>query len=141
LAKKEAFKARDIALVRIEQLHPFPGELIRQILHKYKHKMLTLWIQEEPENMGAWRHIHHEFKDIEILPVARQPSGSPATGLSKIHHITQNEIIEKVFRPCICEHRYTYCGLTCADGSIREKILKQYRYLMDESKLTPKANI
>lgn len=141
LARKEALKARDIALVRIEQLHPFPGEEIRNILNKYNNKILTLWVQEEPENMGAWRHIHHEFKAIEILPVARQPSGSPATGLRKIHQITQNEIINKVFRPCICEHNYTYCGLKCADGSIREKILKQYRYLMDESALKPKAKI
>ena len=132
LAKKEEYNARDIALVRIEMLHPFPIEKIREILGRYRQNMLTLWIQEEPLNMGAWRHVRDEFLDIEILPIARMPSGSPATGLAKIHAMQQKEIINKVFRECVCELQRKYCGLQCIDGSLREEILKQYNYFMQE---------
>ncbi len=128
LARKREFQARDIALIRIEQLHPFPKPQIDAIIKKYKHTMLNLWVQEEPGNMGAWRHVYEEFQGHEIYPIARLASGSPATGLSKIHQMQQEEILSKVFRECICELKNKYCGLQCADGSIRKKILKQYKY-------------
>ncbi|MBN1116780.1 MAG: 2-oxoglutarate dehydrogenase E1 component [Bacteroidales bacterium] len=134
LAEKEKHNARDIALIRIEQLHPFPRKSVEKILKKYKNSMLNLWLQEEPANMGAWRHVQEEFKDIDIYPICRQPSGSPATGLFKIHQKQQNELISKVFRECVCELNRTYCGLQCTDGSLREKILKQYAYFMEKDK-------
>ncbi len=130
LERKEELNARDIALVRLEQLHPFPTNQIAAIRKKYKNVLLTLWVQEEPQNMGAWRHVQHEFKEWDILPVARQASGSPATGLFKLHQIGQKEIINKVFRECICENQLKYCGLKCHDGSIREEILKQHQYFL-----------
>ncbi|MBN2350057.1 MAG: 2-oxoglutarate dehydrogenase E1 component [Bacteroidales bacterium] len=133
LARKEELNARDIALIRVEQLHPFPKNQIDTIIKKYKNVILTLWVQEEPQNMGAWRHIQQEFKEIEILPITRLVSGSPATGLFKIHEIGQKEIINKVFRECICENKLKYCGLKCHDGSIREEILKQHRYFLYNS--------
>jgi 2-oxoglutarate dehydrogenase E1 component len=131
-ARKEEYNARDVALVRIEQLHPFPASRVEAIMNKYKNVLVTLWVQEEPGNMGPWRHIHHEFKGHEILPVFRQPSGSPATGLLKVHQISQEEIISKVFRKCTCELKRPYCGLQCADGGKREEILKQYRYFSEK---------
>ena len=90
--------------------------------------MLILWVQEEPINMGAWRHVRDEFKEYEIFPISRQLSGSPATGLTKLHLISQEELIYKVFRKCVCELKRRYCGLQCPDGSLRQEILKQYRY-------------
>jgi 2-oxoglutarate dehydrogenase E1 component len=132
LARKEEFNARDIALVRIEQLHPFPKSLVEAIIKKYRHSLITLWVQEEPGNMGPWRHIQHEFKGHEILPVFRQPSGSPATGLLKIHQISQEEIIRKVFKKCVCELQRPYCGLQCPDGSQKQDILNQYRYFPEK---------
>jgi 2-oxoglutarate dehydrogenase E1 component len=135
LARKEEFNARDIALVRIEQLHPFPKESIRAILKKYKNSMLNLYVQEEPANMGAWRHVQHEFKDYEIYPIARSVSGSPATGLARIHQMQQEELIGKVFRECICELQNKYCGLQCKDGSTQKEILKQYKYFIENSPL------
>ncbi len=131
-ARKAEFKARDIALIRIEQLHPFPKNQVDAVLRKYKYALVTLWVQEEPGNMGPWRHIVHEFKGHEILPVSRQPSGSPATGLQKVHQISQEEIIGKVFKKCICELKRPYCGLQCADGSRRQEILNQYRYFEEK---------
>jgi 2-oxoglutarate dehydrogenase E1 component len=132
LAEKEKHNARDIALVRIEQLHPFPINQVERIIKKYKNSMLNLWVQEEPINMGPWRHVQDEFKNYDIYPIGRQVSGSPATGLFKIHQVQQKEIIGKVFRECICELNRTYCGLQCTDGALREKILKQYTYFMDK---------
>ncbi|MBN2761568.1 MAG: 2-oxoglutarate dehydrogenase E1 component [Bacteroidales bacterium] len=130
--RKKKFKARDIALVRIEQLHPFPKSQVDAIMNKYKNVLVTLWVQEEPANMGPWRHILHEFKGYDILPVCRQPSGSPASGLLKIHQISQEEIIEKVFKKCVCELKRPYCGLQCRSGSQRQEVLNQYRYFGEQ---------
>ncbi len=133
LARKTEFNARDVALVRLEQLHPFPTQQVDHIIRKYPNVMITLWVQEEPGNMGPWRHIHHEFRNREIIPVYRQPSGSPATGLLKLHQLSQEEIIGKVFRKCECDLKRKYCGLQCSDGSIRQNILKQYNYFPEKT--------
>ncbi len=128
LARKEEFNARDIALVRLEQLHPFPTAQVDYIIKKYHNVLQILWVQEEPGNMGPWRHIQHEFRNREIIPVFRQPSGSPATGLLKLHQLSQEELISKVFRKCECELKAKYCGLQCPEGSIRQNMLKPYNY-------------
>ncbi len=136
LARKQKLGVKDIALVRIEQVFPFPEKQIKKILQRYRNNMLTLWVQEEPENMGAWFYIRNIMKETEITPVTRQPSGSPATGLFKLHEISQTEIIDKVFRECTCELQNVYCGLQCVIGSSRKEILKQH-YYFDKEK--PKA--
>jgi 2-oxoglutarate dehydrogenase E1 component len=133
LARKEEFNARDVALVRLEQLHPFPTAQVDYILKKYTNVLITLWVQEEPGNMGPWRHIQHEFRNREIIPVFRQPSGSPATGLLKLHQISQEELISKVFRKCECELKRKYCGLQCPNGSIRQNMLKPYNYFPERT--------
>lgn len=133
LARKEEFNARDIALVRLEQLHPFPTAPVDYIIKKYHNVLQTLWVQEEPGNMGPWRHIQHEFRNREIIPVFRQPSGSPATGLLKLHQLSQEELIGKVFRKCECELKRKYCGLQCPEGSIRQNMLKPYNYFPEKT--------
>jgi 2-oxoglutarate dehydrogenase E1 component len=133
LARKEEFNARDIALVRLEQLHPFPTTQVDYIIKKYHNVLQILWVQEEPGNMGPWRHIQHEFRNREIIPVFRQPSGSPATGLLKLHQLSQEELISKVFRKCECELKAKYCGLQCPEGSIRQNMLKPYNYFPEKT--------
>ncbi len=128
LARKQQYKARDLALIRIEQLHPFPIKQVMKIHWKYRNTLLSLWVQEEPENMGAWRHIQNEMKEIKPEPVTRQASGSPATGLFRLHQIGQEEIVTKVFRKCDCELNNIYCGLQCVVGKSRKEILKQHQY-------------
>ena len=132
LARKQKLGARDIALVRLDQIFPFPKKEIARILKKYHNNMLTLWVQEEPENMGAWYFIRNAMKETEVIPVTRQPSGSPATGLFKLHEISQNEIIDKVFRECTCDLLNVYCGLQCMIGSSRTDILNQHYYFEKE---------
>ncbi|MEN8228256.1 MAG: 2-oxoglutarate dehydrogenase E1 component [Bacteroidota bacterium] len=136
LARKQKLGVKDIALVRLEQVFPFPEKKVAQILKKYHNNMLTLWVQEEPENMGAWYYIRSALKNIEIIPVTRLPSGSPATGLFKLHEISQKEIIDKVFRECTCELLNVYCGLQCMIGSSRKEILKQHYYFEKENPKT-----
>lgn len=133
LARKKELGVRDIALVRLEQVFPFPKKEMEAILKKYKNNMLTLWVQEEPENMGAWYFIRNALPDSDIILVSRQPSGSPATGLHKLHEIGQAEIIDKVFRECTCELLNVYCGLQCMVGKSRKEILKQHYYFEKET--------
>jgi 2-oxoglutarate dehydrogenase E1 component len=128
LEMKQKFDARDLALIRIEQLSPFPVSLVDKIIKRYPNNLLTLWVQEEPVNMGAWYHIQNYMSKHQIIPVARQASGSPAVGLFKIHEAQQNELMEKVFRRCDCERKLKYCGLQCVVGSSRKEVLKQHYY-------------
>jgi 2-oxoglutarate dehydrogenase E1 component len=129
LKPKEEWDARDIALVRIEQMFPFPHKRMKEILKKYPHALLHIWCQEEPENMGAWRFIHNEVPYVKWVPVCRKASGSPAVGLNRIHQVTQQELVDKVFRKCTCELKNKYCGLQCVEGRSRMEILKEFEYL------------
>ncbi len=132
--RKTELQATDMAIVRIEQLFPFPEKEIEAIIKKYPKTMLHLWVQEEPENMGAWMFFKYQFekrfKNIHIEPVTRLASGSPAVGLNKLHQIGQSEIIQKVFRKCDCHLKNNYCGLQCVAGRTREEILKQHQYFL-----------
>ncbi len=128
LARKEELKARDVALIRIEQLHPFPKKKILGVMKKYPNALLNLWVQEEPENMGAWFYVQNQIPELNLVPVARLASASPATGLSGLHVIGQKEIVDKVFKKCHCELNLDYCGLQCVEGKSRAEILKQHKY-------------
>ncbi len=127
--EKDRLQARDVALVRVEQLYPFPEAGFKSLINKYPNAILHLWVQEEPENMGPWPFISSRVKSVELLPVTRLASGSPAVGLNNIHQMGQQELIEKVFRPCTCERKLPYCGLQCVKGKSRLEILKQFEYL------------
>jgi len=103
LAKKEELKNTDTALIRIEQMYPFPKKQFAEILEKYKSAKEFLWVQEEPHNMGAWgyllRTVSPNLKGGQLQCIARPESASPATGSKKAHEVQQKEILEKVFKP------------------------------------------
>jgi 2-oxoglutarate dehydrogenase E1 component len=90
-------KHRDVAVVRIEQLAPFPDKNIEILLKKYQKDVQLVWVQEEPENMGAWSHILRLYRHRIPDGIFRKASASPATGYSKIHIREQQEIIDKAF--------------------------------------------
>ena len=136
LVRKEELKANNVALVRIEQLHPFPKERFEEITAKYSNALLSLWVQEEPENMGAWNYIRSMLPQHNLIPVARLASASPATGLAGLHAVGQNEIIDKVFKACYCDKKLPYCNLNCVEGKSREEVLKQHYYFSNPSRFS-----
>lgn len=89
---------QDIALVRVEQLYPFPYQEIKTIQEKYPHHCVSYWVQDEPYNMGAWPYIALHHNELDLQPITRPASGSPATGLPKQHQMRLNEILTKVFK-------------------------------------------
>lgn len=94
--------ADEVAIVRMEQLYPFPVKQIKTILDKYKGATEYIWAQEEPENMGAWAHVmrmftkYSETENIKLKYIGRAENASPATGFSKSHAEQQQAIIDKV---------------------------------------------
>jgi 2-oxoglutarate dehydrogenase E1 component len=92
---QEAIAARDeagapVAVVRVEQLYPWPTDQLREIVARYPHANDIVWLQEEPENMGAWAfargRLYDSFDDTHrIHRVSRHESGSPATGSHAVH--------------------------------------------------------
>ncbi len=114
LAERTKRGHNDVAFVRIEQLFPFPVEQLRDVIAKYPNVKTYAWVQEEPANMGAWSFILRNFKEVELLLVARPESGSPATGSSKLHALRQAKIIDKAFGDCTCENRNLTCKMLCA---------------------------
>ena len=93
-----------VAVVRIEQLYPLPTEQMLAILRKYPNATELRWLQEEPENMGAWNFIEHNtwrVKDqgYDLRHVARVASGSPATGSKAIHDQELAQLMDEMFAP------------------------------------------
>jgi 2-oxoglutarate dehydrogenase E1 component len=87
---------RDVALVRIEQLYPFPGEEYQAVLNRYPNLREVVWCQEEPQNQGAWYQIRHrlqEFVPRPVLYAGRAPAAAPATGIFRIHELEQQALV------------------------------------------------
>lgn len=95
LEEQKKRKAKDIAVVRIEQIYPFPQKQVDAMLKKFG-KVKLVWVQEEPMNMGAWSFIKTRI-DMDFAPVTRKLGSSPATGYSKVHKKEQEELVKKAF--------------------------------------------
>jgi 2-oxoglutarate dehydrogenase E1 component len=113
IERRAELKAFDTAIVRVEQIYPFPAEQLTRIIKQSPHATRWVWAQEEPENMGAWSFVNRIYKDVDFLPICRPASGSPAAGLVEIHKLRQKKILDKVFRVCNCERAERYCGMQC----------------------------
>ncbi len=87
---------KNIAIVRLEQLYPFPEVQLKSVLSAYKNAELV-WVQEEPINMGAASHVKLNIGSILKGIVARSASASPATGFKKVHDQEQLEILVEAF--------------------------------------------
>jgi 2-oxoglutarate dehydrogenase E1 component len=102
-ARAEA-KAKGVALVRIEQLYPFPAEELRALFARYPDARDLRWVQEEPANMGAWRNTRHRIEaarpaGVTLRLVARKASPTPATGYYKKHVEQERDLLERAFAP------------------------------------------
>ena len=88
-----------VAIVSVEQLYPWPFDAVASIIDKYANADEIIWLQEEPENMGAWNHIKgHLYGNHEdthhIMRVSRQESASPASGSAAIHNAEVADLFE-----------------------------------------------
>ena len=96
--KRPADKQRDVAIVRVEQLYPFPQKEIAAALAKYSRRQEVLWVQEEPKNRGAWSFIAPHLADmlpdnVVLSYVGRDEAASPATGSMKVHQHEERDIV------------------------------------------------
>ncbi len=97
LARKEAEKRNDVAIIRLEQLYPLPEKLLKKAVGRYKNAGRILWVQEEPENMGALPFLLRKLKSISFEYIARPESATTATGFFKQHQKEQEGIIARAF--------------------------------------------
>ena len=98
LEARRLARIHDIAILRIEQIYPFPGEQLDALLDQYANTNELIWCQEEPKNQGAW-----DFSKLRIPAflnprwqlgyVGREPSSAPAVGSARLHAIEQQTII------------------------------------------------
>lgn len=106
LEEREKNGKTHIALVRLEQIYPFPAKQVIEILKGYPQLKEVVWAQEEPKNMGAWQHVYFRFLEIllqnniraNIFYNGRPERSSPATGSVYRHTAEQNDIIAKCFK-------------------------------------------
>ena len=99
-------KKSNIALVRIEQLYPFPYDDLEQIIAKYKNIKEVVWCQEEPSNQGAWFSHRHRIQRVldrfedkkQINLVSRPAAAAPAVGMMKLHLKQQAELVEEALQ-------------------------------------------
>jgi 2-oxoglutarate dehydrogenase E1 component len=99
---REKRDRRDVAIVRLEQLYPFPDAQLLATLKKYPDGTPVFWVQEEPANMGAWYFLRVQiceklFGRYPFQGVTRPTSASPATGSGSSHRLEQKELIAKAF--------------------------------------------
>jgi multifunctional 2-oxoglutarate metabolism enzyme len=101
LAKRRADGDLDqVALIRVEQLYPFPAAALRAQLDAYPEAERVLWVQEEPENMGAWRYVRlkaDEELGVRLEPVTRDEGAAPAAGSPTLHAQEQQELLDRAF--------------------------------------------
>ena len=97
-ARRDA-KIDKVAIVRIEQLYPFPSEEYEAVIRKYANAREIVWCQEEPQNQGGWYQIRHRLqaplgpKD-ELLYAGRAGAAAPATGIAALHEQQQVNLVK-----------------------------------------------
>jgi len=100
LARRRAKKRNDIAIIRIEQLYPFPGPELNELLKCYTSAKQIVWVQEEPKNQGAWDFVKPRIpamldKDWDLHYIGRESSSAPAVGSAKLHGIQQHDLVKR----------------------------------------------
>ena len=108
LKARRAAQQSDVALVRLEQLYPFPIEEYEALLARYPKAREVVWCQEEPQNQGAWYQIRHQLErplagKRELLYSGRAPAAAPATGIAKVHEAEQAAIVRAALSATVRE--------------------------------------
>jgi len=97
-------EASDVALVRVDELYPWPGDAVAEIVDRYPNLEDVVWAQEEPKNMGAWSYVAPQLRVatgnmLTIRYIGRAERASPAEGYSKAHEEEQKRIVAEVLNP------------------------------------------
>jgi 2-oxoglutarate decarboxylase len=100
LAGEDEEAAAAVAVVRIEQLYPWPVDLLTELFDRYGQANEVVWLQEEPENMGAWSfahaRLHAALPDrLRLRHVSRSESASPAIGSAALHQLEQADLLQR----------------------------------------------
>jgi 2-oxoglutarate dehydrogenase E1 component len=101
VAHEEREGASDVAVARLEQLYPFPVEAVATLIASYPSLREVVWVQEEPQNMGAWRSIRHRLDDAArsssavagVIYVGRPWRAAPSEGYPTAHQREQDRIV------------------------------------------------
>ena len=94
--------SKDIAIARVEQLYPIPTEMLQKVMSRYPKLQEVVWIQEEPETMGAWMFMFPFFRKLidgrfPLHYIGRRRNSSPAEGFSSMHKVNQEALIKQAF--------------------------------------------
>jgi 2-oxoglutarate dehydrogenase E1 component len=108
LEARRAGEMHDVAIVRIEQLYPFPADGYAAALGHYPNAKEIVWCQEEPQNQGAWYQIRHRLQEPlthaqELLYSGRAPAAAPAAGVLQLHTIQQNRLVAAAIKSTVKE--------------------------------------
>jgi 2-oxoglutarate decarboxylase len=100
LAGDDAAAAASVAIVRVEQLYPWPAARLSAVFDHYENAEEVLWLQEEPENMGAWSFVHARLhallpERLKLRHVSRNESASPAIGSAALHQLEQADLLRR----------------------------------------------
>lgn len=103
IEKREKLKAKHVAILRIEQLYPFPEAELKKALKQYPHAQSIVWCQEEPKNQGAWFSSQHHFRAClssqqQLSFAGREASASPAVGYARVHIEQQEALVEAALK-------------------------------------------
>ncbi|WP_114558558.1 multifunctional oxoglutarate decarboxylase/oxoglutarate dehydrogenase thiamine pyrophosphate-binding subunit/dihydrolipoyllysine-residue succinyltransferase subunit [Desertihabitans aurantiacus] len=106
--RAKAGREGEVAIVAVEQLYPLPAESIAAELRRYGHVTDVRWVQEEPENQGAWPFMSYHLADavaehldgrrITLTPYTRKPSAAPSVGLAKVHETEQRALVQSALQ-------------------------------------------
>ncbi|EFB3202143.1 2-oxoglutarate dehydrogenase E1 component [Escherichia coli] len=101
-ARKQRECEDEVAIVRLEQLYPFPVAELNDVLASWPNCYEWIWLQEEPENQGAWRQIRHELAALKINTpywqyAGRPAAAAPATGYGRVHKQQIDEFLAAAF--------------------------------------------
>ncbi len=99
LESREAHGIKDVALIRVEQLYPFPVDEYAELIARHAHVKEIVWCQEEPLNQGAWYQIKHRLQEPlqshqELYYAGRPSAAAPASGIFKIHLQQQQALVD-----------------------------------------------
>ena len=108
LKARRAESLAGIAIVRVEQLYPFPATDYSAVLERYPHATDLVWCQEEPQNQGAWFQIRHRLQEFAgetrlVYYAGRASAAAPATGLGRIHEAEQRELVQSALTAASAE--------------------------------------